>query len=575
MRRRPQRSRPGAAVLLVAIASLTLAGSSSAGPTDAGASAGCVRTKHKGKVSAPRFVRRIATGETGWFASPGLVDLDGDGKLEIVAPSYSTFVFDAKGRPLGKGTATKGRVYAPGVVADLDGDKVPEMVVGGNDGTVAAYNLVGGQLAVKPGWPASTCSGGQCPEARGMAAADLDGDGHLEVVVTTTNTSPTGSQVFVFDASGGLYRPAGASATAWPRFNTLSGAGNDADFNGVGNHGYGAYGENVGIGNLDDDPQLEIVVTFDNHQINVFNHDGTSVLASPWFTNRDNAHVGARLGWGQFIRWLSPTVEANHYHRHVGPWPDVRKTRWLQWTASPPSVADLDGDGHNEVIGLPNAEMKEPYETQNYAFMVLDGAQNGGARSARRHRGFTNLPLSRKPAVRTGDDYYPPSGIPAPTVVDIAGNRRPEIVSSVPDGAVYTIGPTGKRLWRYDYAHGRAKTFASEVVAADLNRDGTPELVFGTYALERRSGRLVVLSAAGKKLYDVRLRHQGSDGNGIGVPAAPSIADLDGDGRLEIVLSTFDHGLDVYRVPGSGTNCLAWPTGRGNLLRNGAGPATA
>ena len=239
----------------------------------------------------------------------------------------------------------------------------------------------------------------------------------------------------------------------------------------------------------------------------------------------------------------------------------MRKTRWLQWTASPPSIADLDGDGHNEVIGLPNAEMKEPYETQNYAFMVLDGAQNGGVRSARRHRGFTNPPLSRKPAVRSGDDYYPPSGIPAPTVVDIAGDRRPEIVSAVPDGFVYAVGPTGRRLWRYDYAHGAARTFASEVVAADLNRDGTPELVFGTYALKPRSGRLVVLSAAGKRLYDIRLRHQGADGNGIGVPAAPSIADLDGDGRLEIVLSSFDHGLDVYRVPGSGTNCLPWPTG--------------
>jgi hypothetical protein len=196
-------------------------------------------------------------------------------------------------------------------------------------------------------------------------------------------------------------------------------------------------------------------------------------------------------------------------------------------------------------------------------------------RSARRHRGFTTLPLSRKPAVRTGADYYPPSGIPAPTVVDIAGDRRPEIVASVPDGSVYAVGPTGKRLWRYDYAHGAAKTFASEVVAADLNRDGTPELVFGTYALAPRSGRLVVLSAAGKRLHDIRLRHQGTDGNGIGVPAAPSIADLDGDGRLEIVVSTFDHGLDVYRVPGSGANCLPWPTGRGNLLRNGAGPATA
>ena len=554
MRRRSNRS---CAAVLAALAAL--------------AAQAFVESAVAASVAAPRFVRNIATGETGWFSSPSLVDLNGDGRLEIVAPFYSTFVYDAAGHLLGKGTATKGRVYAPGVVADLDGDRVPEIVVGGNEGTVAAYNLVGGRLQLKPGWPASTCSGGQCPEARGMAAADLDGDGRIEVAVTTTNTSETGSQVFVFDASGAPYRPAGAPATAWPRYNTLPGTGNDAGFNGAGNHGYGAYGENVGIGELDDDPQSEIVVTFDNHQINVFNHDGTSVLASPWYTNRQNDFGGARLGWGQFIRWLSPSVEDNHYHRHTGAWPDVRKTAWLQWTASPPSVADLDRDGRNEVIGLPNAERKEPYETQAYAFMVLDGAQGGGVRSARRHKGFRTLPLTRKPAVRRDGDYYPPSGIPAPTIANISGDRRPEIVASIPDGSVYAVGPTGKRLWRYDYARGKAKTFASEVVAADLNRDGRPELVFGTYGAARRSGRLVVLSASGRRLHDIRLRKQGSDGNGIGVPAAPSIGDLNGDGRLEIVVSTFDHGIDVYRVPRSDTKTLPWPTGRGNLLRNGAG----
>ena len=522
------------------------------------------------RVVPPRFVRNIETGQTGWFSSPGLVDLNRDGRLEIVAPFYSTFVFNAQGKLLGTGTATKGRVYAPGVVADLDGDGVPEIVVGGNEGTVAAYNLAGGRLQVKAGWPASTCSGGQCPEARGMAAADLDGNGTIEVVVTTTNTSTSGSQVYVFNASGEVYRPSGAASTAWPRYNAT-----DRLFNGVGNHGYGAYGENVGIGNLDDDPQLEIVVTFDNHQINVFNHDGSSVLASRWYTNRESGHEGARLGWGQFIRWLNPRVEARHYHRHAGPWPDVRRTPWLQWTASPPSVADLDRDGRDEVIGLPNVERGIPYKTVAYAFMVLDGAQRGGARSARRHRGFATPPLSRRPAFRPDGDWYPPSGIPAPTVVDLVRDRRPEIVAAVPDGFVYAVGPTGRRLWRYDYARGRARTFASEVVAADLNRDGRPELVFGTYGPHRGAGRLVVLSAGGRRIYDRRLRRQGTDGNGIGVPAAPSIADLNGDGRLEIVVSTFDHGIDVFRVPGSGTNKLPWPTGRGSLLRSGAGPATA
>jgi hypothetical protein len=394
-------------------------------------------------------------------------------------------------------------------------------------------------------------------------------------VATTTNTSPTGAQVFVFDASGALFQPLGGHTPAWPRYNQLAGPGNDAGFNGVGNHGYGAYGENVAIGNIDDDADLEIITTFDNHQINAFDLDGTSILASPWFTNRESDAEGRRMGWGQFIRWADPRVERRHYHRHTGPWPSPADQAWLQWTASPPAVADLDGDGRNEVIGIPNVERHIPYRTQGYAFMVLDGAHGDGRRSARRHPGFETLPMSNHPVHRPDGDWYPPSGIPAPTVVDILGDDRPEIVAALPGGKVYAVGPDGRRLWTAAYAPRRAKTFASEVVAADLNKDGSPELVFGTYALKRNAGRLVVLSAHGKVLSVTRLSHQGQDGNGIGVAAAPSIGDLNGNGTLEIVLTTFDHGVDVYTVPGSGTGCLPWPTGRGNPLRNGMGAATA
>ena len=332
-------------------------------------------------MAKPRFVSNIDTGETGWFSSPALVDLNGDGRREIVAPFYSTFVFDAKGRLLGKGTATDGRVYAPGVVADLDSDGVPEIVVGGNDGNrgglqprrraAAGQGRLAGLDLQRRAVPGDPRHGGGRPRRERQHRDGRHDDEHRDRLAGVRVQR-------VRQALSPRWRRRG-----WPRYNA-----SDRTFNGIGNHGYGAYGENVGIGNLDDDPQLEVVVTFDNHQINVFNHDGTSVLTSRWYTNRESGHEGRRLGWGQFIRWLNPRVEARHYHRHAGPWPDVRRTPWLQWTASPPSVADLDRDGRNEVIGLPNVERGIPYRTHAYAFVVLDGAQRGGGRSARRHKGF-------------------------------------------------------------------------------------------------------------------------------------------------------------------------------------------
>lgn len=407
---------------------------------------------------------------------------------------------------------------------------------------------------------------------RGLAAADLDGNGSIEIVATTTQTQPTsagGAQVFVFNANGTTYQPSGVSWPAWPRYNNISGAGGDADRNGQGHSGYGCYGLNVGIGNIDDNPDLEIIVTYDNHEIQAFKNDGVAINASSWFTNRSSQYPGMRMTWGQFIRWADPAVELNHYHLHTGTWPNPSSQEWLQWTASPPNVVDLQNNGRNVVVGVPNVEKNDPYVTQAYAVMVLEGAYGGGSRSAMRLAGWETLPRGNAPILVSG--WYPPIGVPSAATVNIQGDARPEIVVSLNDGFMYAFDAEANRLWRYNYTNGKAVMYASEPTVVDLNRDGSPEIVFTTYGAPgvSDSGHLIILASNGALLHDVPLPNPGYNGNGNGAPAAPTIADIDGDGALEILVQTFDHGMDIFRIPGSAGNCLLWNNSRGGPLRMG------
>jgi len=523
-----------------------------------------------GGVQAPMFVQNL-DGETSWYASPLVVDLDGDGANELVAAYYSLFVFDAAGTEIARAEGGDDRIYAPHVVVDLEGDGVMDIVYG-NAHEVYAYEWRSRALALKPGWPADTTTAGEAPEVRGLAAADLDHDWRIEIVATTTQTQESaagGAQVFVYASNGALFQPAGATFQAWPRYNGRTGPGGDADRNAMGHNGYGCYGLNVGIGNVDDDPDLEILVTYDNHHIQAFDPDGEAIDSAPWFTNPSSDFPGQRLTWGQFIRWADPAVEQAHYHDHTGAWPSPTTAEWLQWTASPPNVVDLDMDGQNEVVGVPNVEMHEPYVTQAYAIMALEGAYGDGSRSAMRKAGWETLPRGGAPLLVAG--WYPPLGVPAAATVNLQGDAHPEIVVSLNDGFMHALSSTATELWRYDYRHGKPLMYASEPTVADLDRDGSPEVLFATYGDPDTtdSGNLVILGANGALLHDVALPGARHNGNGNGAPAAPGVGDLDGDGTLEIFVQTFEHGMDVFTVPGSGTRCVLWPSARGGPLRMG------
>ena len=184
----------------------------------------CAAGTSTGEVARPQFRMNLA-GQTSWYASPVVADLNGDGQHQLIAAYYSLYVFGSDGTLLDRADGGSGRIYAPHIVVDLEGDGIPEIVYG-NGSEVYAYEWRSGRLSLKAGWPVDTTTAGESPEVRGLAAADLDGDGRIEIVATTTQTQSAdsgGAQVFVFSSNGALFQPAGLSFPAWPRYNNRTG----------------------------------------------------------------------------------------------------------------------------------------------------------------------------------------------------------------------------------------------------------------------------------------------------------------------------------------------------------------
>jgi hypothetical protein len=82
------------------------------------------------------------------------------------------------------------------------------------------------------------------------------------------------------------------------------------------------------------------------------------------------------------------------------------------------------------------------------------------------------------------------------------------------------------------------------------------------------SGRLYVLDHRGEQLFGMVLPAARS-GNWSGGLAAPTLADIDGDGELEIVVNTSAAGVVAYDLPGTRAARTLWPTGRGSYRRAG------
>jgi hypothetical protein len=463
-----------------------------------------------------------------WFASPAVYDLDGDGNREIIAGRHSViYVWDSAGAlkwsaPVGLNatpsiTHGSSRQYASPVVGDLDGDGKGEVAVAYSN-KVVIYDHNG---LVQSGWPQSFPN--STSEIRSIAAADLNGNGKKEILAVKTSSGPV---TVVWNSNGSVL-------AGWPQVNNCPECNN-----------FGGYNQNIGAADLDGDLVPEVISTFDICHIGLNYANGSPMPANSVFSGLYASSVPmfhdidlAIQGWGP-----------NGNDRD-------------EFTDSPPVFADLDGDTIAEVILYSDHERAGEYINRGNCLWALNADMT-------RVPGF-EVPICSAGPLYTGYENNIVQIAPAPALANVTGDSRMEIIVPSYDGYMRAFSPEGALLWSYQFdVPGGVFIGASGSAAGDLNGDGIPEIIFSTYSIVENVSHLIILDSEGTQLHKIALAKRGS-------MSVPTLADVDGDGILEIIVSLKDRldytfgGVQVYEVSSAMAGYIPWPTGRGNLNRDG------
>jgi hypothetical protein len=481
-------------------------------------------------VAEPELLVRLADRwQEGWLSAPAVADLDGDGTMEIIAArSGLVQVWDPAGNLLWSYDTGTGRIWASPIVYDLRSD-LPGLEI-----AVAAreqIHLIQADGSAVAGFPISWED-----ELRSLAAGDVDGDGALELVVAPAHGGPTDVMA--------AFNNDGSPVPGFPP-NAAGVSGCEAD-----DRCYlaGCYDQNLAVGDLDGDGLADIVAPHDNAYASIHHGSGEAFDADSGFASIKTPGV----------RYMHTLAEAQQG------WAEDEETALqAHFTNTAPAIADLDEDGTPELIML--GSVQNAAQTDRFKGVALWVVRPD----------VTRLP-GFDPPVHFPDylaglwDYEGTNIVGATNQVSIADidadEPGKEIVFAGFDGSIHAVGASGQVLWSSSYTTDD-RVLTGGLAIGDLNRDGVPELVFATYSPDEDKSNLFVLDAGGNVLHQVPLPRRGS-------MAVPTLADVDGDGSVEIVVSLKDaedmvESVLVYTVPGSAENCLPWPTARGSLLRNG------
>jgi hypothetical protein len=480
--------------------------------------------------------------QTGWYSSPAVADLNGDGQPDVVWGSYDAVSVNGPNGGLQWRASSGNRVWPGVALADLTGDGTLEVIVGRSSDQVTVYDRFGGVV-----WTRNPFGGG---EVRTLAVADLETDGQLEVVVGR--------------ASGGsnlqlnVYEPNGTVRPGWP-----------APHNNDPGYGWGMYNENVTVADMNGDGLKEILGPTDTHYITGLDRNANQLPTSAIYNNFNPQ--GPKI-------WRQVGVHVDHYVDLIG-YANCGVEHRPNWANSAPVTADVNGDGVPEWIAVGNVYNcgTNPYTDLYYMPFIfkLDRTRWSGS-------GFdwTAIPPPGPGSAPLSEDYNEiENAMPNPVPADLDGDGYKEILFASYDGKVhaYWLDKTEHGSWPYvvpaSGAPGDEFRFAGEPVVADLDNDGSAEVLFTSWPKKPTGGgnpvgHVHVLSSLGVELFRVSLPAPfGDDWNG-GL-AAPTLANIDADPDLELVAGTSASGVVAYDLPNTPNARILWGTGRGGYRRTG------